>query len=394
MLNWSSIKKNISDNRWAYGIGFGIAITPIHNVWLTNLFTLPNGQATIFLPQIGTVIWVMASMYYILNHWKKGDTWQDWLGDWRIFVPLLIVVLFMGISGLIPGNSLGISIAPLLMGIALFATYVVGRKLGVALFRALIPFVVLGAVIAMVLGILNPGIPAAFTNGLITNYCACAGFLIFGGVVNQGKWQWVLLIVTLVGTFFIGALEAVFILGVLGIAIFVRRDFSKPFFITAGVLVLLVGLWLPLGYLVALYTGNHNIQTLGNIVSGEMSVDTVSLRVLTSGRWEPIVDAVKNIQFFGHGYTLSLVSGGIVHNIPLIVVHQIGPIGGLAWLFVMVWCLFKTKWKYAWIMVLAMNCWDHYLWTQMFQVTWLLIGISSTSLIKSDLMFKKVKQEC
>jgi hypothetical protein len=138
----------------------------------------------------------------------------------------------------------------------------------------------------------------------------------------------------------------------------------------------------------------HCIQTLGNIVSGEMSVDTVSLRVLTSGRWEPIVDAVKNIQFFGHGYTLSLVSGGIVHNIPLIVVHQIGPIGGLAWLFVMVWCLFKTKWKYAWIMVLAMNCWDHYLWTQMFQVTWLLIGISSTSLIKSDLMFKKVKQEC
>ena len=393
MLNWLSIKRNISENKWAYGIGFGIAITPIHNAWLTNLLTLPNGQATVFLPQIGTVIWVMASMYYVLNHYKKGDRWQDWLGDWRIFVPLLIVVLFMGISGFVPDRHDGISIAPLLMGVALFATYVVGRKLGVALFRSLIPFVVLGAVIAIVLGILNPGIPAAFTNGLITNYCACAGFLIFGWVVNQGKWQWVLLIVALAGVFFIGALEAIFIIGVLGVAVVVRRDFSKPFLIVASVLVLLVGVWLSLGHLTALYTGNHNIEALGNIVTGEVTVDTTSLRNLTSGRWEPIVRAVNDIHFFGHGYTLSLEHGGIVHNIPLIVIHQIGPIGGLAWLFVTVWCLFKTKWKYAWLMVLAMCCWDHYLWTQLTPFVWVLIGVSTTSTIKSDLIFRKVKSE-
>ncbi len=389
MLNLSGIKKNISDNKWAYGIGFGVALTPIHNEWLTNLFTLKNGNAVIFLPQIGTVIWVMASMYYILHHWRKGDRWQDWLGDWRIFVPLLIVVLFMGISGFVPERHDGISIAPLLMGIALFATYVVGRKLGVALFRALIPFVFLGAVIAIVLGILNPGTPAAFTNGLITNYCACAGFLIFGGVVNQGKWQWVLLIVALAGVFFIGALEAVFIIGVLGVAVLVRRDFSKPFLIVASVLVLLVGVWLSLGHLVDLYTGNHNVEALVDIASGERPVDTVSLRNLTSGRWEPIVSAVKDIHFFGHGYTLSLEHGGIVHNIPLIVMHQIGPVGGLAWLFVIIWCLFKTRWKYAWIMVLAMSCWDHYLWTQFPPFIPILIGVSTVSTIKSDLIFRR-----
>jgi hypothetical protein len=394
MLNWTSAKKNISDNKWAYGIGFGIAITPIHNAWLTDLLTLPNGQATVFLPQIGTVIWVMASMYYILNHWKKGDRWQDWLGDWRVFVPLLIVVLFMGISGFVPERHDGISIAPLFMGLAMFATYVVGRKLGVSLFRALIPFVVVGAVIAIILGILNPGVPASMTNGLITNYCACAGFLIFGGVVNQGKWQWVLLTVMLVGVFFIGALEAVFIIGVLGVAVIIRRDFSKPFLIVASVLVLLASIWLSLGHLTALYTGNHNIESLGNITLGKVPVDTTSLRVLTSGRWEPIVNALKDIKFFGHGYTLSLEHGGIVHNIPLIVVHQVGWVGGLAWLFVMVWCLFKTKWKYAWIMVLAMGVFDHYLFTQFPPYIPILIGVSTTSTIKSDLIFRKVKQEC
>jgi hypothetical protein len=391
MLNCQAIKKNISDNKWAYGIGFGVALTPIHNEWLTNLFTLPNGQATIFLPQIGTVIWVMASMYYILNHYKKGDKWQDWLGDWRIFVPLLIVVLFMGISGFVPERTEGISIAPLLMGLAMFATYIVGRKLDVTLFRALVPFVILGTVIAIVLGMLNPGVPASMTNGMITNYCAAAGFLIFGGAVNQGKWQWALLLVALVGVFFIGALEAVFIIGVLGVAILVRRDFNKVFLVVAGVLLLLVGIWAVSGHLTALYTGNHNIESLGNVVLGKVPVDTTSLRVLTSGRWEPIVWALQDIKFFGHGYTLSLEHGGIVHNIPLIVMHQIGWIGALAWLFVMVWCLVKTKWKYAWLMVLAAGVWDHWLWTQFMPFVWILVGVSTASTIKSDLVFRKIE---
>jgi hypothetical protein len=153
----------------------------------------------------------------------------------------------------------------------------------------------------------------------------------------------------------------------------------------------LVGMWLSLGHLVALYTGNHNIESLGNVITGRVPVDTVSLRVLTSGRWEPIVDAIKNMQFFGHGYTLSLVKGGIVHNIPLIIMHQIGPIGGLAWLFVTVWCLFKTKWKYAWIMVLAAGVFDHYFWTQFMPFVWVLIGVSTASTIKNDLIFRKVE---
>lgn len=387
---WTAIKSNIKDNKWAYGIGFGIALTPIHNEWLTNLFTLPNGNAVIFLPQIGTVIWVMASMYYVLYHWRKGDRVVDWLGDWRVFIPLLIVALFMGISGFVPERTDGVSIAPLLMGLALFTTYIVGRKLGIALFRALIPFVILGAVIAIVLGIINPGVPASETNGMITNYCAAAGFLIFGGVVNQGKWQWALLVVALVGVFFIGALEAVFIIGVLGIAVLIRRDFNKSFMIVAAVAVLLVGAWALSGNLTALYTGNHNVESIWNILSGRVPIDTTSLRVATSGRWEPIIWALQDIKFFGHGYTLSLVEGGIVHNIPLIVMHQIGWIGATAWLFVMVWCLVKTKWKYAWLMVLMMGVWDHWLWTQMMPFTWVLVGISTTSTIKSDLVFRKV----
>lgn len=380
-----------SDRNWSRVIGFGLAIAPIHNLWLTNLFSTSKGEAVVFLPAFGAIFWIMGSLLFIVNRWKKGDRWQDWLGDWRIFVPLLIIVLFMGISGVISGEGVNGKVAPLFMGLALFAVYVTARKLGADLFRLLIPFVILGAVIALVLGMLNPGIPASQTNGLITNYCACAGFLIFGAVVNQGKWQWLLIVAVLIGVFFIGALESVFILGVLGTAVLIRRDFSRRFLAVAGSLVLLVGLWAVLGHLVALYTGNNNLSVLHNIASGETPLTHNTALDLTSGRWEPIVNAVRDIRFFGHGFTLSLVGGGIVHNIPLIIVHQIGPIAGLAWLFVSVWCLVKTKWRYAWIALLAMCIFDHYIYTQFPPYWFALIGISATSTIKSDLIFRRVK---
>jgi hypothetical protein len=115
---------------------------------------------------------------------------------------------------------------------------------------------------------------------------------------------------------------------------------------------------------------------------------------LTSYRWEVIVKAVQDIQFFGHGFSLSTVGGQVVHNIPLIIMHQVGPVAGLAWLFVTVYCLIKTKWKYAWIAVLAMCVWDHYLWTQCPPWIWAMIGVSTASTIKSDLIFRKgVKSE-
>ena len=373
-------KRAKANKRWAIIIGVGLALFPIHNLWLTEVTSI-GGMATLFLPAIGAAIWIMAVLLFIRNHWRE----LDW-GDKKIFIPLLVIVASMGLSGFINGESLGNKVAPLFMGAALFFAYVVSRSLGKDIFLMLIPFVCLGAVIAVILGILNPGVPSG---GLITNYCASAGFLIFGTLVNRGKWQWALIMVALVGVFFIGALEAVFILGILGIAVLVRRDFSRRFLIVSGVLVGLVGLWAVLGYLIPLYEGNQNVAALFGLFNGDSTLDTSTLTTLTSGRWGVIVREMKNISFIGHGYSLSTVGGQIVHNIPLIIVHQIGPIAGIAWLFVTVYCFLKTKWKYAWIAVMAMGVFDHYLWTQCGPWWWVLIGVSVSSNIRNDLIFKK-----
>jgi hypothetical protein len=275
------------------------------------------------------------------------------------------------------------------MAVVLFASYIVARILGKQLFYMLIPFVILGSIIATVQGIFNPGVPASIAHGLITNYCAYAGFLIFGVVVNKNKWQWLLCLVAVIGVFFIGSLEGMFVVAVLAITILIRKDFSKKLLIVAGSLIILAGIFLALGYLTKLYEGNNNIAVLFNLFSNNINTNEQTMSDLRSGRWTVIIEAMKDIRVFGYGFSLSTVDGGIVHNIPLIIVDQIGILGALAFSFVTVYCLIKTKFKYAFIAVIAMGIFDHYLWTQLTPYWWILIGIALTSNIKDDLIFRK-----
>ena len=370
-------------NWWPVIIGLGLALIPIHNTFLTELTTL-NGQVVFFIPTFGYLLLSLGISLFLLRHWEQVK--ETGLGDKRVWIPLVIIVVGMGLSGFVNGDTFQSRISPLFMGIVLFTLYVVARVLGKDIFRALVPFVIIGSVSVVVAGILNPG---QYTGGFITNYCAAAGYLIFGVFVYQGRWRWPIILIAGIGLFFIGALEALFIIGILGLVVILRRDFSYRLAVVAGVVLLLVGVWAALGYLVPLYEGNHNIAILFGLISGKVSANTDTVMALTSGRWLPIVDAVRNFSFVGYGYSLSTVGGGIVHNMPLIIMHQVGPFAAVAWLFVSFFCLAKTGWKYAWVAILAMGVWDHYLWTQMAPFWWALVGVTTASSLRSDLIFRK-----
>ena len=360
-----------------------MALFPIHNLWLTNVTSI-GGMATLFLPAIGGTIWIMAVLLFIRNHWRE----LDW-GDKKIFIPLLVIVASMGISGFINGESLGGKVSPLFMGVALFFAYVVSRSLGKDIFKMLIPFVCLGAVIAVILGIINPGVPSG---GLITNYCASAGFLIFGAIVNQGKWQWVFILTALVGVFFIGALEGLFIIGVIGVTVLARRDYNKYLLISLGTLLVIASILALSGNLISLYTGNNNLAVLFEVVTGKVPINMDTLNAMTSQRWEVYVEAVKQFNFIGYGYSLDLTQGRNIHNVPLNIMNQVGILAAISWLGLTIYCAIKTKWHYAWIAILAMGVWDHYLWTQFGPLFWCLIGVSTASTIKTDLIFRVAKR--
>lgn len=367
------------NRRWAVVIGIGLALSPIHSSQLTELVTT-DGEVGFFLPAFGTAIWLMGALLFLT--WSRQKI--SW-GDRKVFVPLLVIVGAIGLSGITADAWLD-KFIPLLMGISLFALYLVARVLGKDIFLALIPFSIIVTISIVIAGLLSPG---QYTGGLITNYAASAGYLIFAALVCQGRWQWVLLTVAATGLFFIGALEAVFIVGALAIVVILRRDISIRFAAVSGVLVFLIALWASLGHFIPLYEGNNNLGTLFDLLSGREMLTTDTIQALTSGRWSIIVESIRNISLIGHGFSLSTTGGGIVHNVPLIIMHQIGPFAAVAWVFVTVFCLVKTKWKYAWIAIIAMSVFDHYLWTQFLPYWWVLIGVSTTSYIRSDLIFRK-----
>lgn len=385
------IEKSTTDNKvksrrkQAIVIGVGLALSPIHNRWLTDLVT-NHGEVGFFLPAFGTALWLMGALLFVTWDWHGWKS-MDW-GDKRVLVALVVIAASIGVSGIITGDSWKDKTSPLLMGISLLAVYLASRKLGSDIFLAFIPLVVVGAVIAVIGGMLNPGVPAG---GLITNYCASVGFLVIGMVSNRGRWQWLLVATALVGIFFIGALEAVFIVAVLGIAVLVRRDFSHRFLITAVIIVVLAGIWGTLGHLVPLYEGNRNLAAATSALSGDTMITTDVLNNITTDRWGIILSALKDTSVVGHGYSLSTVGRNMVHNIPTIVLHQVGPLAAVAWLVVTLFCLVKTRWKYAWIAVLAMSVFDHYLWTQFTPYWWALAGVSLADRSgKPDFIFRKV----
>ena len=143
-------KKEKSNRRYAYVIGFGVALSAIHNLWLTTVTSI-NGQATLFLPAIGTAIWVMATLFFVRDNWGE----LDW-GDKKVLVPLIVIVASIGLSGIVFGTTIWNKVAPLFLGVSLLALYIVSRTLGTGILRAFIPFVVIGALISITLELVYP----------------------------------------------------------------------------------------------------------------------------------------------------------------------------------------------------------------------------------------------
>lgn len=370
-------------NRWALVLGTGLALYGIH--WAEQPFL-----DYVFLPQIGLIIIVFCVGFYFMQHPQKPD-----LGSKYVWVPMLAIITSI-IAWVFIDFSIR-AVASAFYGISLFAVYLVSRQLGKAIFLVFIPFVVIIAISCIYNGIAHPG---EITGGIITNYCASAGFMIFGTIVNKFKWQWILATLVLIALFFTGALEAVFILGVLGIVLLARKDWSKKLLLPIGLASVTITIMALSNLLIPLYNSNNILTVLHDLIIGKPSITVVNgdgsskaiIDQITTNRWEVIQRAVNDIQPLGHGFSPSIdivEASNNVHNVPLMMTDQIGPAAGLAWLFVTIFCLVRTKWKYAWTAVIAMSMFNHYLWTQFAPYWWALAGVSTASSLKSDLIFRK-----
>jgi len=364
-------KKLIVDQRlFAYGIGFGLVLFAVHN-------SLQPGIEYAFLPVVGLAIVIVSIGLLFANLKGKPN-----FGPRYIYIPMLIIVA-SAVARLFIEPTMQTVGSVLLLG-SLFAVYVASRHLGKAVFIAFIPAVVIEGVSCIVEGLTTPG---AQVGGIITssgNYCIATGFIVFGTVVAIWKWQWALVPLALVALFFTGSPEALFVVAVLGIVVLARKDWSKRLLMPVGLLIIVAVAWVGLGPGTELY--NYAIGKIETVITNptEGNIDEA-----LTGRWHVIKKAMNNLQPLGEGLSITEYSSDTVHNVPLVIVQQLGIVAALAWLFVSISCLVKTKWKYAWVAVLALSVFDHYMWTQLAPYWWALVGVSTASNIKSDLIFRK-----
>jgi len=366
-------KSSRRDKIWAYVIGSGLVLFAVHN-------PLQPLKEYAFLPVLGLTISVLGVFVVLSDRWKEIT-----LGDKRVWIPLAVIVASIAGSGFVNPISPEITalFVPMLFGVCMFGVYLVARMLGKELF---VPFA--WAVVISSLGCIGYGIvlPGMQTGGILnpTNYDIATGLLVFGTVVAVFKRQWILVPIALVGLFFTGSPEAVFVVPVLGIIVLARRDWSRRLFIPLGAVIVIVGIWMGLGHGLALY--DYSVEKVNTVISAPTEGE---IDVALTGRWHVIKRAMSDIRPLGHRFAITEFTTDTVHNVPLIITDQVGPLAAVAWLWVTIFCLVKTRWKYAFAGVLALSLFDHFVWTQVAPWWWCLIGVSTTSDINSDLIFKK-----
>ncbi len=331
---------------------------------------------------------------------RNGDYRPVWsaitFGDKRITIPLILIAVAISLSG-IPEQGIGAKIAPAGIALGLLAVYFVSRVLGRDIFLPL----TVGAVVAS-LGIIAyqiwfPGTP---TGGFIFrgNYNIATGCILLGAALFFRRGQWLLVFLGVTALLLSGSAEAVFTIGVVGLLVLFRRDWSRRLGLVVGTSAL-VGL---------IFFGSGIGQQTYHRVTWAVAEVAPWLHIKVPEHYEPlepplagrmlvIKEAMSNIKLLGTGYDLTECEPGqIVHNVPLVIVQQLGWPGilaALAWLWVSLWCLVKSRLKYVWALILSLCVFDHFIWTQLAPVWWMVVGVSSIpNVVETDLLFKKVDQ--
>ncbi len=361
---------------WAIIIGAGVALSPIHNQYLTQLTSNSNGETLFFLPAFGYLLLIMGAGMFLAWHWNQVKE-AGW-GDKRILIPMLAIVGATGISGL-GADGVQDKLAPLFLAGTMLAAYFTARVLGVDVFLP----VSIGAAVASV-GVVAYQIThlGRISGGYVFeyNYDIVVGYILLGTLLCTHRWRWYLSGLAGVALLMTGSPEGVFALGVLAVALVVRADWNRKMLFAILPAALILVLWLGIGQGQKLYSylGDVILNKATVTPASDMPENDVNRGALGYRIWV-IEKAMKNLEPLGTGYSVTEFREGIVHNVPLVIVQQLGWAGipaGLAWLWVSVFCLVKTKWKYVWLTVLSLSVFDHFIFTHLAPWWWVIAGIS------------------
>lgn len=365
----------VPNRGWAAFIGIGIAISPVHNQALTNLATTSGGEVLVFLPALGYLCIIMGTFLFLLWRWEQVGA--AGLGDKRVYIPIFVIAIAIAISGIAIDGGLGDKVAPMGVAVTLVALYLVARVLGGDLFIPLAVGAAVGSAGILIYQLIYFG---GTTGGYLfgDNYDIATGYILLGTalLIRHRQLQRGLAVLALVALFLSGSAEAIFAIAVMGVVFVIRGEWRKHCTLFIPLLVVM------LAVLATDWGRDLHSITIGGVL-GDTSIvcRTTDLGVeqtVVANRWWLITDAMRNLRPLGEGYILTEFQRvNMVHNVPIVIVQQLGYAGilaALAWWWVTLYCTIKTRWKYAWMLVLALSVFDHYIWTQLAPVWPAMVG--------------------
>lgn len=364
-----------------YAIGLGMVLFVVHNPY-QPLFEY------IFLPQLGMILIIFGCLSVItgIKNWKQA------IGSPLYYIPLAVIALSVALSTIgKPPNEIyaGVSIS-----LVLPAVYIAIRTTDRT---KVFGIVILSSVIASLSIVYWASITGWKPSGGFvspTNYDIATGLIIFGVLLARPDWQWWLAIIAVIGLFFSGSAEAVFLGVFMFIIVLIRHPQRKLLIPVAAVAILLI-VTIPTGIFIKVQSPNINrllvvadslnIKTPLVAATKETLTDS-GLDYFTTGKEETTtIDKVMGFRLthwqlspikpFGYGINLTHFYWGIPHNVFLIIIEQVGILAMLAWLFIAV--LGARKQPYLWLGFVALGIFDHYIWTQAAPWFWAIAGVTS-----------------
>lgn len=362
-----------------------------YTTWLISiglvLFVINNKNQPlinyIFLPHLGIALIIVGAFNAITEAIEQKQ--KITLGSKWIYIPMLIIIVSCWLR--IPIYRFNnIDIAGALFFSIMFLLYLVSRIIGNKLFIAFLPAIIIESLSIIITTILNPTIPNGgwFTG---TNYSFATIFLIIGYLTYQGKYKWELGTLVLIAFFFTGGTEALYLTAILVITMLIRKDYNwRKITISTIILITIIGIWTGLGYTQKLW--QRTSVAISLIDKPQIENNAITGDNPFWYRITVIKKALSDIQPLGHGISLTGNNEWTVHNVPLIIIDQLGIIAAVAWTITTVFLVITSKMKYLWIAIIAFSLIEHETWGNAAPYWWILAGTSSVKKIKNDYIFR------
>ncbi len=309
--------------------------------------------------------------------------------NWWIFAPVLVIALFITLRVLL-GYDKPFNIV---LAISFIIMYLVCRNYG-KMVTLLLPFVVIiQAVSVIIQSFIAPPESYYFLSGIITtpgmsefrpdavaNYNLAIAYMAYGFILSDKKWQPYVLMFVLPAVVFVGSIEGIYIMGFILVVMLIRRDWDKRLWIAMGLGAIAIIYFFVWGNGIELW--DRTLNVVNATVAGDISRGELNWRL------QSYIKCFNEFNFLGNGYEQIVKPLVTVHNVPLVIVNQIGFVPAMAWLFCLVYSFRHSRRIYLWSAIIVMCLFDHWVWTTMAMYFWVALGLSDTKI--NDRVYKNV----